>query len=113
MEGPAPPRRFEALRLPGFRAFVVTFMLTMMTQTIVLIHAPSEARGRVLGLFNMSAAGLRAFSGVTVGIVGSLATVHLSLSLAAGAFMLTALALLARFRGADGGDRFFGGGNGL
>jgi hypothetical protein len=38
---------------------------------------------------------------VTVGIVGSLATVHLSLSLAAGAFMLTALALLARLRGAD------------
>jgi MFS family permease len=85
------------LFLAGF--FELSF--SSMTQTIVQIHAPSEARGRVLGLFNMSAAGLRAFSGVTVGIVGSLATVHLSLSLAAGAFMLTALALLARLRGAD------------
>jgi len=87
------------LFLAGF--FELSF--SSMTQTIVQIHAPSEARGRVLGLFNMSAAGLRAFSGVTVGIVGSLATVHLSLSLAAGAFMITALALLARLRREDGG----------
>src|SRR5450432_3538565 len=34
MEGPAQPRPFEALRLPGFRAFVITFMLTMMADNI-------------------------------------------------------------------------------
>jgi hypothetical protein len=46
----------------------------------------------------MSSAGLRAFSGITVGLVGSLTTVHLSLALAAGAFMITTLVLLAKFR---------------
>jgi len=67
-----------------------------MTQTIVQLQAPSEIRGRVLGLFNMSSGGLRAFSGVTVGLVGSMLSVHVSLALAAGAFMLIALAMLAR-----------------
>ena len=53
-------------------------------------------QGGVLGLFNMSSGGLRAFSGVTVGLVGSMLSVHVSLALAAGAFMLIALAMLAR-----------------
>ena len=70
-----------------------------MTQTLVQVHAPAEIRGRVLGLFSMSSSGLRAFSGITVGLVGSLATVHLSLAMAAGAFLLIALTLLARLRG--------------
>jgi hypothetical protein len=82
------------LFLAGF--FELSF--SSMTQTIVQVHAPAAVRGRVLGLFNMSSAGLRAFSGITVGIVGSLTTVHLSLALAAGAFMTTALVLLAKFR---------------
>jgi MFS family permease len=82
------------LFLAGF--FELSF--SSMTQTIVQIHAPPAVRGRVLGLFNMSSAGLRAFSGITVGLVGSLTTVHLSLALAAGAFMTTALVLMARFR---------------
>ena len=82
------------LFLAGF--FELSF--SSMTQTIVQVHAPPAVRGRVLGLFNMSSAGLRAFSGITVGIVGSLTTVHLSLALAAGAFMTTALVLLARSR---------------
>ncbi len=43
-----------------------------MTQTIVQLQAPPAIRGRVLGLFNMSSSGLRAFSGVTVGLVGSI-----------------------------------------
>jgi MFS family permease len=69
-----------------------------MTQTLVQMNAPSAIRGRVLGLFNMSAAGLRTFSGVTVGLVGSLATVHTSLALAAAAFIVTSLVLLVRLR---------------
>jgi MFS family permease len=82
------------LFLAGF--FELSF--SSVTQTLVQIHAPSTIRGRVLGLFTMSSGGLRAFSGVTVGIVGSIATVHTSLALAAGAFMTVALALLAWFR---------------
>jgi hypothetical protein len=46
----------------------------------------------------MSSGGLRAFSGITVGLVGSLATVHVSLAVAAGAFAAVTLVLLARLR---------------
>lgn len=67
-----------------------------MTQTIVQTNAPNEMRGRVLGLFNMSSAGLRTFSGLTVGLVGSLATVHASLFVACLVFVLTALVLFTR-----------------
>jgi MFS family permease len=64
-----------------------------MTQTLVQMMAPSAIRGRVLGLFNMSSAGLRTFSGVTVGVLGSVATIHTSLALAAATFMATAVGL--------------------
>jgi MFS family permease len=87
------PLALMFLFLAGF--FELSF--SSMTQTIVQLRAPSEIRGRVLGLFNMSSGGLRTFSGITVGIVGSLLTVHLSLALAAGAFMLVTLTLLLRF----------------
>ena len=59
-----------------------------MGQTLVQIHAPVEIRGRVLGLYSMSSLGLRAFSGVTVGILGAAIGIHWSLA-------LSALALLA------------------
>lgn len=65
-----------------------------MSQTIVQMEAPPEIRGRVLGLFSMSSAGLRTFSGVTVGLLGSLATVHTSLAVSALVFIAVALSLL-------------------
>jgi hypothetical protein len=55
----------------------------------------------VLGLYNVAAAGLRAFSGVTVGLVGGLLNVHTSLALAAGLLILVNLGLLARARSAE------------
>ena len=88
------PFALVALFLAGF--FELSF--SSMTQTIVQLRAPASIRGRVLGLFNMSSGGLRAFSGVTVGLVGSLLTVHVSLALSAFAFMGTTLLLLARLR---------------
>jgi hypothetical protein len=69
-----------------------------MTQTLVQMNAPEASRGRVLGLYNMAAAGLRAFSGVTVGLVGSIVTVHGSLAMATGAFVVAAAFLLTRVR---------------
>lgn len=84
------------LFLAGF--FELSF--SSMTQTLVQMNAPNEIRGRVLGLFSMSSAGLRTFSGVTVGLVGSVLSVHTSLALAATVFMATAGFLLVRFRGA-------------
>jgi hypothetical protein len=86
------PFALGCLFLAGF--FELSF--SSMTQTIVQLQAPAAIRGRVLGLFNMSSSGLRAFSGVTVGLAGSIWGVHSSLALAAGAFMLVALSLLAR-----------------
>jgi hypothetical protein len=54
-----------------------------MAQTLVQLHAPADIRGRVIGLYSMSSLGLRAFSGVTVGVLGSLIGIHSSLALAA------------------------------
>jgi len=89
-----------ALALAGF-AFVHVYPLALlllftagffelsfssMMQTLVQLNAPNEIRGRVLGLFNMSSLGLRAFSGITVGLVGSVVGIHASLAASAGAF---------------------------
>jgi MFS family permease len=52
-------------------------------QTIVQVLAPAHLRGRLVGLFTMSAMGLRAFSGVTVGVMGALIGVHRSLAFSA------------------------------
>ncbi|HEY8926123.1 MAG TPA: MFS transporter [Polyangia bacterium] len=110
---------FWALALVGF-AFVRVYSLALvllftagffelsfssMMQALVQLNAPNEIRGRVLGLFNMSSLGLRAFSGVTVGLVGSVVGIHTSLAVSAGAFagfmgLLLWRAPVARARGA-------------
>jgi MFS family permease len=83
------------LFLAGF--FELSF--SSMAQTIVQMDAPDASRGRVLGLFNMAAAGLRTFSGVTVGLAGSLFSVHASLAASAGGFIVFTGIGLARRRG--------------
>jgi len=57
--------------------------------------APAHLRGRLVGLFSMSALGLRAFSGVTVGVSGALIGIHWSLGLSAIALFAVTVALLA------------------
>jgi hypothetical protein len=69
-----------------------------MAQTVVQLSAPAESRGRVLGLYNMAAMGCRAFSGITVGIIGALLGVHVSLSRSALVLMAIVALLLARQR---------------
>src|SRR5262249_58367368 len=64
-------------------------------QTIVQILAPSHLRGRLVGLFNMSALGFRAFSGVTVGVIGGLIGIHRSLAFSAIALFAVTVILLA------------------
>jgi hypothetical protein len=66
-----------------------------MAQTLVQIHAPADIRGRVIGLYSMSSLGLRAFSGVTVGVLGSLIGIHWSLALSALALLALTAGLLA------------------
>lgn len=68
-----------------------------MTQTLVQLHAPDHARGRVVGLYSMAAMGLRAFSGVTVGMVGAVIGVHWSLALSAMILVTIIATLLARW----------------
>jgi MFS family permease len=80
------------LFLAGF--FELAFAST--TQTLVQMNAPNAIRGRVLGLYNMSVAGLRTFSGVTVGLVGSVLDVRSSLAVAGGMVVVVSIATFFR-----------------
>ncbi len=91
------PLALAFLFLAGF----CELSFSSMAQTLVQMNAPDATRGRVLGLYNMAAAGLRAFSGVTVGLVGSVVSVHASLAIAAASFVSVATILFARLRRAS------------
>jgi MFS family permease len=52
-------------------------------QTVVQLLAPEAERGRVIGVYGMSANGLRAGSGFTVGLLGAVIGVHWSLGVSA------------------------------
>jgi MFS family permease len=67
-----------------------------MAQALVQLNAPSEIRGRVVGLYNMAGLGMRAFSGLTVGLTGAAVGIHWSLGLSAAVLMVLLLALLRR-----------------
>jgi MFS family permease len=75
-------------------AGVFNIAFTSMAQALVQILAPPRLRGRVVGLFNTSMLGLRAGSGVTVGVLGAAIGVELSLALSAAAVVVVALGLL-------------------
>lgn len=85
------PLAFGLLFVAGF----LQLSFTAMAQTLVQIHAPAHLRGRVIGLYNMSSLGLRAFAGVTVGLMGSLIGIHWSLALSAAALLAIIIGLLA------------------
>jgi hypothetical protein len=59
-----------------------------MAQTLVQLRAPAQIRGRVIGLYAMSGLGMRTFSGITVGLGGSLLGIHWSLAASAGALLV-------------------------
>jgi MFS family permease len=80
-----------------FFAGLLNLAFYSMAQTIVQLLAPGHLRGRVIGLFSMASMGLRAFSGVTVGVVGGLIGVHWSLALSAMALLAVTLGLFAFF----------------
>ncbi|MFI5907533.1 MFS transporter [Dactylosporangium sp. NPDC051541] len=69
-------------------------------QTVTQLLAPPAERGRVIGVYNVSSAGLRAGSGVTVGVLGQAIGVHWSLGLSSAALCVgTLLAALYTRRG--------------
>jgi MFS family permease len=77
-----------------FLAGFLELSFNAMAQSLVQLNAPLDKRGRVIGLFNMAGLGLRAFSGISVGVIGSLIGIHWSLASAAFAAMIVAGALL-------------------
>src|SRR4030095_2444648 len=66
-----------------FIAGFLNLAAVAMAQALVQLEAPPHLRGRLIGLYYVSTNGLRAFSGVTVGILGSLIGIHWSLALSA------------------------------
>src|SRR5215510_11987951 len=52
-------------------------------QTLVQLLAPADKRGRVIGVYNMASSGLRAGSGISIGLVGGLIGIHWSLAISA------------------------------
>jgi len=84
------PLAFALLFVAGF----LQLSFAAMAQTLVQLHAPAHIRGRVIGLYNMASLGLRAFAGVTVGLMGSLIGIHWSLALSAAALLAIISGLL-------------------
>jgi MFS family permease len=78
-----------------FVAGVLNLTFFSMAQTIVQLLSPPQLRGRLIGLFSMASMGLKAFSGVTVGVVGGLIGVHWSLALSAMALLAITVTLFA------------------
>ena len=78
-----------------FTAGVLNLTFSSMGQTIVQLLSPPQLRGRLIGLFAMASMGLKAFSGVTVGILGGLIGVHWSLAGSALVLLTVTLILLA------------------
>ncbi|HKW36847.1 MAG TPA: MFS transporter [Burkholderiales bacterium] len=78
-----------------FVAGFLNLAYSSMSQTLVQLHAPAQLRGRLIGLYNTANNGMRAFSGITVGIVGSLIGIHWSLALSALALLAATFALWA------------------
>jgi MFS family permease len=83
-----------------FIAGFVELSFNSMAQSLVQMNAPAEIRGRVIGVFAMSANGLRTFSGLSVGLLGASIGIHNSLGYSAAALLLLYVAIFAvRFTG--------------
>lgn len=78
-----------------FIAGALNLAFYAIAQTIVQLEAPINLRGRLIGLFSMSAYGLRAFSGLTVGVIGGLIGIHWSLALSSMILLAITIALFA------------------
>jgi MFS family permease len=78
-----------------FAAGVLNLIFSSMGQTIVQLLSPPQLRGRLIGLFAMASMGLKAFSGLTVGVLGGLIGVHWSLAASSMVLLTVTLGLFA------------------
>jgi MFS family permease len=84
-----------ALAIPMlFMAGFVELGFNSMAQSLVQLNAPGNIRGRVIGVFSMSASGMRTFSGLNVGLLGAIIGIHRSLTASAAVLFLVYVALL-------------------
>jgi MFS family permease len=90
-----------------FCAGFLNLAFLSMAQTLVQLQAPAQLRGRLIGLFNTSNNGLKAFSGVTVGVVGGLIGIHWSLALSAMILLAVTVALFALVIPGRGAERAY------
>jgi MFS family permease len=79
-----------------FIAGFVELSFNSMAQSLVQLNAPGEIRGRVIGVFAMSASGMRTFSGLSVGLLGAAIGIHWSLTASAIALFLVLVLLVVR-----------------
>jgi MFS family permease len=77
-------------------AGVFSIAFTSMAQTLVQMLAPARLRGTVVGLFNTAMLGLRAGSGITIGVLGTFIGVRQSLELSSLMVIVVTIALFAR-----------------
>jgi MFS family permease len=77
-----------------FAAGYCELSFSSINQTIVQMKAPDRIRGKVLGLFGMSSSGLRLFSGIFVGLIGSRTGIHVSLFGASAVFCVAVVGLI-------------------
>ena len=81
------------LAIAGF----VELSFNSMAQALVQLNAPPAARPRVIGVFAMASLGMRLFSGLTIGVLGSVIGIHWSLALSAGVLFVLVCVLGERF----------------
>ena len=94
----SPTRSYPLAVALLFVAGFLELAYNAMAQTLVQLHAPAPIRGRVIGLYAMSALGMRTFSGVSVGLGGSLIGIHLRSLSATALVLLLALGLVLATR---------------
>lgn len=81
-----------------FLGGVANLAAMSISQTVVQLRAPPDKRGQVIGVYNMSANGLRVGSGFTVGLVAGLIGAHAALGLSSLALCLGVAVLIVYLR---------------
>ena len=78
-----------------FVAGFLNLAYSSMSQTLVQLQSPPHLRGRLIGLYNLANNGMRAFSGLSVGVLGAVIGIHWSLALSAVVLLMITMMLLA------------------